>query len=76
MNRVHKLSTASLAKRTTFSEEPVRSEPAVAEEKNDKKVGASWLRSIDLCSWLRDVTPFEWDILLASTCFKLLLFPA
>ncbi|KIP12677.1 glycosyltransferase family 57 protein [Phlebiopsis gigantea 11061_1 CR5-6] len=76
MNRVHKLSTASPARRTTFSEEPVRSEPAVVEGKDDKKSSARWLQNIDVYSWIKDVTPFEWDILLASTCFKLLLFPA
>jgi alpha-1,3-glucosyltransferase len=28
-------------------------------------------------SWLKwDLTPSEWDILLVSTCIKLLLFPA
>lgn len=73
---MHKLSTASLAKRTTFSEEPVRSEPAATEENDDKKSSTSWLRNINVYSWLKDVTPFEWDILLASTCLKLLLFPA
>ena len=77
MQRVHKLNTASLAKRTTFSEEPVRSSESVEPEEThhtESKIG--WARGINVYSWLQDVTPFEWDILLASTCLKLLLFPA
>ncbi len=26
--------------------------------------------------WWSDISAFEWDILIASTCLKLLLFPA
>ncbi len=39
------------------------------EEKPIAKSG--WLSSLKL-----DMTKTEWDILVASTCFKLLLFPA
>lgn len=65
--------TASV-KRATFSEEPVRTEPMNDSEDDKKNLG--FLKRIDVAGWLKDVTKAEWDILLVSTCLKLLLFPA
>ena len=41
----------------------------------EKPVGRwiTWQSVRNLCA---DMTPFEWDILVASTCFKVLLFPS
>lgn len=72
---MQRLSAVPSVKRTTFSEDPVRAEPSIPED-DDEKPKARWLQVIDVRKWLRDVTAFEWDILFASTCLKLLLFPA
>lgn len=67
-------SVSSPTKRTTFSEEPTRVEPA-SDAGNDKK-HSGLLARLNVAGWLKDVTKAEWDILLFSTCLKLLLFPA
>ncbi|EKM59372.1 glycosyltransferase family 57 protein [Phanerochaete carnosa HHB-10118-sp] len=67
-------SSNSTAKRTTFSEEPARTEPVADSE--DSRKNASLLKRADIAEWFRDVTKAEWDIFLISTCLKLLLFPA
>lgn len=73
MQRPHLASTT--VKRATFSDEPVRSEPPSKDE-GDRDAKAGWVRWLNVRGWLRDTTAFEWDILVASTCLKLLLFPA
>ena len=77
----------SPTKRTTFSNKPPGeqfsehdvSEPHQAssnQERDKSKEGGGILNWQTLKSWWSDVTPFEWDVLIASTALKLLLFPA
>lgn len=51
----------------TSKKSPSDADPAPSEDSQRRK---GWLL------YLKDVTPFEWDILLVSTVMKLLLFPA
>lgn len=64
----------SPTRKTTFSQ-PAKDALADSKDEKDRK-GLRWLSWQTVAHCWSDVTPFEWDILLASTCLKLLLFPA
>ncbi|KAI0347392.1 glycosyltransferase family 57 protein [Trametopsis cervina] len=72
----------SLTRRTTFSDAKPRQEPSLekapdgsaeAEEDANRLAWISWKT---VREWWRDIAPFEGDIVIASTCLKLLLFPS
>lgn len=44
-------------------------------KKIEKRVGGL-LRWKAVQDWWSDISPFEWDLLIASTCLKVLLFPS
>lgn len=67
-------SPVSPTRKTTFSQ-PAKDTLTGPKDEKEKK-GLGWLSWQTVADWWSDVTPFEWDILLASTCLKLLLFPA
>ena len=43
---------------------------------NGSKLSEPWIRWKDVQEWWSDLSPFEWDVLIASTCLKVLLFPS
>ncbi|KAI0693783.1 glucosyltransferase [Cytidiella melzeri] len=69
-------------RRTTFSDTKPRMDPAPdagvdnLSDTIEKGIQKGWLSWKAVRDWWSDITPFEGDILLASTCLKLLLFPS
>ncbi|KAI0091921.1 glycosyltransferase family 57 protein [Irpex rosettiformis] len=78
----HSASPTSLSKRTTFSDTKPRPDiPSAVEQDTSDKAGdkganSKWLSWKTVREWWSDITPFERDTLIASTCLKLLLFPS
>lgn len=71
-------SNALPGEKSTALPEAIPEESAAAGKETETKAeedkppaGSGWLTLLKL-----DMTKTEWDILVASTCFKLLLFPA
>lgn len=58
------------------TEPPEESEEHKLSETEGKAKEAVWISWKSIQEWWSDITPFERDVLLASTCLKLLLFPA